>query len=68
MEKLFPGAHDFAPLLKNAADIIKQLSDVAQHVGEAVSLINTALYVNGLLTGITLTATLLTAIHAFSRK
>jgi hypothetical protein len=68
MEKLFPNGNDFAPALKQASDLIKQIADLTQHLGEAIRTINTGMYLNGFLTGVTITATLLTAIWAFSRK
>lgn len=60
MEKLFPNAHDFDPIIKQASEIAKSFSD-------SIKLINSALYMEGVMTGIVLTATVLTAIWAFSR-
>ncbi len=58
MEKL-PRPADFDPVLKAAGTLVTQLGEHLQHI-------NTALYVQGFLAGITVCATILTAIWAFS--
>lgn len=61
MERLIPNPHDAAPL-------INQVVAALDRFGDSVKGINTALYVQGFLTGLTVCATILTAIWAFSRK
>ncbi len=61
MERIIPNAHDAEP-------IITEIVNALQHLGSQVQAINTALYVQGFITGITVCATILTAIWAFSQK
>ena len=61
MEKLIPGPADFNPVLKEAARLMKDLGDHLQQV-------NTALYLQGFLTGVTVCAVILTALWAFSGR
>jgi hypothetical protein len=68
MEKLFPNSNDFMPLVKAATEMLKNLDGVATHFAEAISKVNTSLYLNGFLSGVTITATVLTAIWAFSQR
>lgn len=61
MEKIIPRIPDTQP-------IVTELVNALQRFGEAVHNINTALYLQGFITGITVCATILTAIWAFSQK
>ena len=62
MEKLLPGPADFSPVLKSASALLDRLGDIVQHVTQ----VNTALYVQGFLAGVTVCATVLMALWAFS--
>ena len=59
MEKLIPGPADFNPVLKEAGALLRLLNDNLHQI-------NTALYMKGFLEGVTVCATVLMALWAFS--
>ncbi len=61
MEKILPHVPDVSPLV---GELIKAMNRFEGSVAE----INTALYMQGFLTGLVVCATILTAVWAFSRK